>query len=160
MTSETCTITLEVKLDQDPATWQMSAYCILYIKIEPQSGQNYTVSYDDLVDHGGGIHYKYGPYSSDSPSTWILDRYLIFSGDTGVYKLTLHTVGSDYPFPHDPTVLQINQFAVGSVSGSLGGQWDGSHPGSSGSTYVFNITLADSGGGGGTNEVIEMIEHN
>lgn len=142
MTSEICTITQEVKLNQDPATWQMDSFCIFYIKIEPQSGQSYTVSYDDLVDHGGGIHYKYGPYSSDSPSTWIVDKHLVFSGDTGNYKLTLHTVGSSYPFPHDPTVLEINQFAVGSVSGSLGGQYDGSHPGASGSTYVFIVTLA------------------
>lgn len=160
MTSETCTITLEITLDQDPTTWQIPSDCILYIKIEPQNSQSYTVSYDDLVDHGSGVFYKYGPYSSDSPSTWIIDRYLIFSGDIGDYKLTLHSVGSDYPFYHDPTVLEINQFAIGSVSGSLGGQWDGSHPGIYGSTYVFIVTLVDSGGGGSTNEVIEIIEHN
>ena len=160
MTSEICTFTQEVKLNQDPATWQMDSYCIFYIKIEPQSGQSYTVSYDDLVDHGGGIHYKYGPYSSDSPTTWIVDKHLVFSGGIGVYKITLHTVASSYPFPHDPTVLQVNQFAVGSISGSLGGQYDGSHPGSSDSTYVMYITLVDDGSATLTNALVAMIEMN
>jgi hypothetical protein len=84
--------------------------------------------------------------TSDSPTEWTVAKHLEFTpGGPGQYKVSCdvacmgHYNGSTYGFLNPEEIVEMMVRADGTVSGELGGMYDGTHNSSSGFAFVINV---------------------
>jgi hypothetical protein len=165
MTVETITVKESIKLTVLPTDL---IACYFSIKIESLDGNGFTVNSSDLVLDTPPTTYTelFNYQASDSPTEWIVTKQLEFVPDIAEsYKVTTiiacmgHYNGSTYSFLDPEEIIQMSAEIHGSISGSLGAVFDGTHSNSFNEFFTFDA-MNEISGGGRKNFVSAIIEMN